>query len=127
MTKQGLYYTKEHEWAQIQDNIATIGITDHAQESLGEITYVELPSNGTEVSAGAEMATAESSKAASDIYAPISGKIIETNSDLETSPELINEDCYGKGWLCKIEIKDKAELDKLMDADGYEEYLKTVD
>jgi glycine cleavage system H protein len=127
MTKQGLYYTKEHEWAHVQDNTATIGITEHAQESLGEITYVELPSDDTEVSAGSEMATAESSKAASDIYAPLSGKIIETNSELQTSPEMINEDCYGKGWLCKIKIKDKSELEKLMDAAGYDEYLKTVD
>ena len=124
---QGLYYTQQHEWVKIDGDAATVGISDHAQELLGEITYVELPEEGFEVKAGGELAVVESSKAASDVYAPVSGEVTEVNSELESTPELINDDCYDKGWLCKIKIADKSDIENLMDSQAYEEYLKTVD
>ena len=124
MVVKGLIYTKEHEWAKVEGDIATIGITDHAQEQLGELTFVELPEAGKEVKQKDEIGVVESSKAASDIYSPVTGKLIEINTDLETSPELINKDCYGDGWICKIRITDKTTTKNLMDAKQYEEYLK---
>jgi len=124
MVEKDFLYTKEHEWAKIQDNIATIGITDHAQDQLGEITYVELPEIGRQINSGEEAGMVESSKSASDVYAPISGKITEVNSRLQSSPELINDDCYGRGWLCKMEITDPASVAKLMDAQQYEQFLQ---
>lgn len=127
MVEKDLLYTKEHEWVRIEGNTATVGITDHAQEMLGEITFVELPAVDSEVSAGDEFAVAESSKAASDIYAPVTGKVTEVNDELESSPEIINDDCYGKGWICKIEVTDKSSVDKLMKPEKYEELLKEVE
>lgn len=127
MVEKDLLYTKEHEWVRIEGNTATVGITDHAQEMLGEITFVELPTVDSEVSAGDEFAVAESSKAASDIYAPVTGKVMEVNDELESSPEIINDDCYGKGWICKIEVTDKSSVDKLMKPEKYEELLKEVE
>ena len=124
MVIKGLLYTKDHEWAKIDDKIATIGITHHAQEMLGEITFVELPVNGKDVQQKDEIGVVESSKAASDVYSPVSGKIIEVNEDLESTPEKINEACYEAGWICKIEISDKAAIDSLMDSEQYEEFLK---
>jgi glycine cleavage system H protein len=127
MVEKDLVYTKDHEWARIEDDVATIGITDHAQEMLGEITFVELPAVGTEVTTAEEIAVVESSKSASDIYSPVTGKVIEINDNLEDSPESINDDCYGNGWLCKIEITDKGSIDELMSAEQYEEHLKEID
>jgi glycine cleavage system H protein len=124
MVAKGLIYTKEHEWAKIEGDIATIGISDHAQEQLGELTFVELPDVGKEVKQGGEVGVVESSKAASDVYSPVTGKVTEVNNALSGEPELINEDCYGKGWLCKIKITDKATMKNLMGAGKYEEYLK---
>ena len=124
MVLEGLYYTKEHEWVKVESNAATIGITDHAQEQLGEITFVELPAVGDKLSQSAEFASVESSKAASDVYSPVAGEVVEVNSALEAKPESINEDCYGKGWVCKVKITDKSGLDKLMDAKQYEDFLK---
>ena len=123
---QGLLYTKDHEWAKVEGDTATVGITDYAQEQLGEIVFVELPKVGKEFGVHKEMAVVESSKAASDVYCPVAGKVTEVNSQLESKPELINEDCYGQGWICKLKITDKQSLQGLMDAKKYEEYLKTL-
>ena len=124
MVVEGLLYTKEHEWAKVEDKIATVGITDYAQEQLGEVTFVELPEVGKELTLNDEIGVVESSKAASDVYSPVAGKITEVNTALESNPELINEDCYEKGWICKLEISDTSELDSLMNSQEYEEYLK---
>jgi len=126
MVVKGLLYTKDHEWAKVEGDIATIGITDHAQEQLGELTFVELPDAGKEVNQKGELAVVESSKAASDVYAPVTGMVSEVNTELESRPELINEDCYGDGWICKMRITDKASIKNLMDAVQYEEYLKDL-
>jgi glycine cleavage system H protein len=122
----GLLYTKDHEWAKIEGDTATIGITDYAQEQLGEIVFVELPKVGKELGVHKELAVIESSKAAADVYCPVAGKVAKVNSELEAAPELLNDDCYGKGWICKLTITDKGSLGDLMDAKKYEEYLKTL-
>ncbi len=124
MVVEGLAYSKEHEWVKIEGDEAIVGITDYAQQMLGEITYVELPEVGKEAKAGDELAVVESSKAASDVYAPLSGKVSEVNSELEGKPELINSDCYEKGWIYKVAVKDKKEAEGLMNSKQYEEYLK---
>ena len=126
MVVEGLLYTKDHEWAKIEGQIAIIGITDYAQEMLGEITFVELPVCDKQLQIHDEMAVVESSKAASDVYSPVTGKITKVNSKLESSPELINEDCYEAGWICKMEITDTNTTSQLMDAKRYEEYLKEL-
>jgi len=124
MIIEGLYYTKDHEWAKIEGQTATIGITDYAQEQLGEITFVELPEIGKQTEQKGELAVVESSKAASDVYSPVSGEITGTNSDLESAPEKINEDCYNTGWICTMKITDESTIDNLMDSKQYEAYLK---
>src|SRR5512136_955119 len=124
--KEGLRYTKDHEWIKVDGDTGTVGITDYAQEQLGEIVFVELPQVGKQFAAHKEISVVESSKAASDVYCPVAGKVTEVNSDLETQPELINKDCYGDGWICKLTITDKKSLTGLMDAKKYEEYLKTL-
>lgn len=126
MVIEGLLYTKEHEWAKIEGDAAIVGITDYAQEQLGEITFVELPEKGKEFAVQEEMGVVESSKAASDIYSPVTGKIIEVNSELEGKPELINQDCYNAGWICKMTIADRKSVADLMDAKQYEEYIKEL-
>ena len=107
MIPKGLLYTKDHEWAKIEGDIAVIGITDHAQNQLGELTFVELPDVGKEVKQKGELAVVESSKAASDVYSPVTGKVVEVNKALQTKPETVNDECYGSGWICKIQITDK--------------------
>ena len=126
MVVDGLLYTKDHEWAKVEGEVATIGITDHAQEQLGELVFVELPEVGKEFAAHKEIAVVESSKAAGDVYCPVAGKVTEVNDALNTQPELINEDCYKAGWICKVQVADKAALDELMDAKQYKEYLETL-
>jgi glycine cleavage system H protein len=126
MVVDGLMYTKDHEWAKVDGDVATIGITDHAQEQLGELVFVELPEVGKEFAARKEIAVVESSKAAGDVYCPVAGKVTQVNDELNTRPELINEDCYAGGWICKMQISDKAPLDDLMDAKQYKEYLETL-
>ena len=120
-------YTKEHEWIVVEDGIATMGITDYAQSALGDITFVELPSVGTEVDQFEQFVSVESVKAASDIYAPLSGKVTEVNSELEAKPELINKSCYRKGWITKIEVSDLDEQANLMSSDEYESFLEGLD
>jgi glycine cleavage system H protein len=119
-----LQYTESHEWVSIEDNgNARIGISDHAQEALGDLVFVELPVVGDEISQGDPCAVVESVKAASDIYAPVSGLVVAVNEDLESDPALINADPYGDGWLFEVELIDSEELDGLKDAEAYEETL----
>ena len=124
--KEGLRYTKDHEWIKADGDTGTIGITDYAQEQLGEIVFVELPQVGKEFATHKEISVVESSKAAGDVYCPVAGKVTEVNTELQSSPELVNQDCYGAGWICKLKIADKSALNELMDAKRYEEYLKTL-
>ena len=119
----GLKYSKEHEWVALEGQIATIGITDQAQDRLGEIVYVELPGVGKKISKDDPFGVVESVKAASDIYAPVSGTVVEVNEDLPESPQVINEDPYGDGWLIKVRISDASELDDLMGDKEYEEMV----
>jgi glycine cleavage system H protein len=116
-------YTKEHEWVKIDGNTGTVGITDHAQDALGDIVFVELPSVGTEVQAGKTFGSVESVKAVSDVYAPVSGTVTEINSELAGSPEKINQDAH-HAWFMKVQLKDPAESNRLMNAAEYEKYLK---
>jgi glycine cleavage system H protein len=119
-TPTDLKYATSHEWARLDSDIITVGITDHAQEALGDLVFVELPEVGDSVNAGDEAGVVESVKAASDIYAPVSGEVVEINPALEDTPELINSDPYGEGWMYKIKVSDLAELDDMMSADEYD-------
>lgn len=119
----GFYYTREHEWAKIDGETVIVGISDHAQNELGDITFVELPDKGLHVHQGEELLVIESVKAASDVYAPLSGIVTAVNEELNESPELINSDPYNDGWLCKIKPDDMAELDDLFSAQEYREML----
>jgi glycine cleavage system H protein len=118
---QDFYYAKTHEWLRIDDHTATVGISDFAQNQLSDLTFVELPEIGREVAAGDEVAVLESVKAASDIYAPIAGEIVEINEALEDAPELINNDPYGDGWLFKIKFVKEEDVDDLLSAEEYDE------
>lgn len=123
-----LKFQKTHEWVRVeQDGTVTVGISDHAQGALGDLVYVELPEVGSSVQAGNGVAVVESVKAASDIYAPVSGEVIAVNEVLSDKPETINEDAYGDGWIFKLKLSDKAELDELMDADAYAEVAENDD
>lgn len=124
MIPKTIKYTKEHEWIKIKGNIGILGITDYAQKELGDITYIEFPDIGKVVNKNDELNVIESVKVANDIFAPVSGKVIEINDALESSPEKINQDPYEDGWICKIEMNNKQELDELMSSDAYEEFLK---
>src|SRR5271165_2840929 len=115
-------YTKEHEWLKVEGNTGVIGITNHAQESLGDIVFVELPKVGTELTVGKAFGTVESVKAVSDLYAPASGTVTETNGDLATSPEKVNKDPHGS-WMVKITLKNPGELDGLLSAADYEKFV----
>jgi glycine cleavage system H protein len=115
-------YTKEHEWIQIKGNTALVGITDHAQESLGDIVFVELPKVGAQVEAGKSFGTVESVKAVSELYAPASGKVVEVNDSLNQSPEAVNQDAH-KAWMIKLELSNPSQADGLMLADDYEKYV----
>ncbi len=113
-------YTKEHEWINLEGTQAKIGITEHAQGELGDVVFVELPAVGTQLKKGDNLGTVESVKAVSDIYAPLSGKVIEVNTELESAPETINQDPHGAGWLVVLEVADPSEADHLLDAASYE-------
>lgn len=123
-TPEDLKYTKEHEWVRDNgDGTLTVGITDHAQDSLGDLVFVELPEVGSQVKAGDACAVVESVKAASDIYSPVSGEVTEANETLGDVPETINEDPYGEGWIFKLRVSDAAQIDGLLNATGYEAIL----
>lgn len=114
-----LRYSADHEWVRVEGATATIGITDYAQDALGDVVFVEMPDADVAVAAGESFSEVESTKSVSDIYAPITGSISEINAELESQPELLNSDPYGAGWICRIEISDPSELDGLMDAEAY--------
>jgi glycine cleavage system H protein len=114
-----LRYSSDHEWVRVEGTTATIGITEYAQDALGDVVFVEMPETGLAVAAGESFSEVESTKSVSDIYAPLTGSIAEVNANLESQPELLNSDPYGAGWICRIEISDPSELDGLMDAEAY--------
>lgn len=122
-----LKFLSTHEWALVEGDIATIGVSDHAQELLGDLVYVELPEQGSTVAAGDSVGVIESVKAASDTYAPLSGEIIEVNADLEDAPEQINNDPYGDGWMYKIALEDLEEVENLLDAAAYTDSIDEDD
>jgi glycine cleavage system H protein len=115
-------YSKDHEWVRVDGEIATVGISDHAQEQLGDVVFVELPEVGRKVEQNAAMAVVESVKAASDVYAPISGEVVDVNAALGDDPALVNRDAEGTGWFCKLKIAKPAELEQLMDAEAYRSF-----
>src|SRR5262249_54153168 len=116
--------TQEHEWARLDGNVATIGITQFAVDQLGDITMVDLPKEGEAVQKGAVFGTVESVKAVSDLFSPVTGKVVKVNDPLSDTPESVNEDCYDEGWMIQVELSDPKELEGLMSAQQYEEYLK---
>lgn len=122
-TPQELKYTKDHEWIRIEGDEAYIGITDFAQSELGDIVYVEIETVGEEINRNEIFGTVEAVKTVSDLFMPVSGKVLEVNPDLDTSPEAVNEDPYGKGWMIKISIKEQSELNSLLDANAYQEVI----
>src|SRR5919107_5049275 len=119
-------YTKDHEYVRLEGDTGIVGITDYAQQQLGDVVYVELPSVGKAVEKGGDAAVVESVKAASEVYAPVSGEVVEVNGDLEGAPGTVNEDPRGKGWFLKIKLKNPAELEGLMTEQQYQDFLKTI-
>ena len=124
MNPEEIKYHKEHTWVKVSGNKATVGITDYAQESLGDIVYIEAPEMDAATEAGNELTQIESTKATSSVISPVSGTVVEVNEDLDDSPEIINEDPYGKGWIAVLEIENDSELGDLMDASDYDKYLE---
>ncbi len=122
-----MHYSKEHEWVRIDGDTATIGISTYAQEQLGDVVYVELPEVGKTVGQFDEVAVVESVKAASEIYSPVSGEVIEVNSALDETPAMVNEDAEGSGWFVKLKLADKGDLERLMDDGAYADYVKGLD
>ncbi|MFZ5792231.1 MAG: glycine cleavage system protein GcvH [Pseudomonadota bacterium] len=119
-----LRFTEEHEWIRVEGDVATVGISPYAQEQLGDVVFVELPQVGKKVEKGKEVAVVESVKAASEVYAPVTGEVIEVNGDLANEPARVNSDPLGQGWFVKLKLADKSELDKLMDQAAYDAYVK---
>jgi glycine cleavage system H protein len=124
MNPTSLKYTKEHEWVKVEGNKVTIGITDHAQSALGDVVFVELPSVGDTLEAGKPMGVVESVKAVSDVYCPVSGTVTTVNEVLLDTPETLNQDAFGAGWMVELEVADLSQIDGLMDAAQYEEFLQ---
>ena len=124
---QDLRYTKDHEWARAEGDLVTCGVTDYAQDQLGDIVFVELPEVGDELAKGGQFGTVESVKAVAELYSPIGGEVAEVNGALEESPQLVNQDPYGQGWMIKVRPKEPNELDKLMDAQQYKDMLKGLE
>lgn len=122
-----LRYSEDHEWTRVEGNRVCLGITDYAQDALGDVVYIELPSIGAEVAVGAPFSEVESTKSVSEIYSPVTGTIVEVNTDLVDSPERLNEDPYGEGWICVIEAADLSELDSLLSAAAYADLTESVD
>ena len=121
---EDLKYSKEHEWVLVEGSVATVGITDYAQDQLGDIVFVELPAIGDKVSKEDAFGVVESVKAVSDVYAPVTGKVLELNDDLPENPEMVNEDPYGDGWMIRIKIDNPAQVDALLTSIEYEDYIK---
>ena len=125
MNPQDLLYTKDHEWIRVEGEDGVVGITDHAQKELGDIVYVETPEAGAEVKAGDEVGTIESVKAVSPLYSPLTGEVLEPNGALDDAPELLNQEPYGDGWIYRMKLGDKGELDGLMKAEDYEKLVSS--
>ena len=123
----GLLFTKEHEWIKVEGNTGIIGISDYAQHALGDVTFVELPKKDAQAIQFKGLATIESVKAASDIFAPLSGSVVDANLSLENNPALVNQSCYDEGWIAKIKIKDIAEKKNLMDSAAYKKYVESIE
>ncbi len=123
MIPQDCKYTKDHEWVRVEGEIGVIGITDHAQSELGDIVFVELPKVGAQLEKGRTLGSVESVKAVSDVYAPVSGEVVEVNEALAATPEIINQDAHGAGWLAKVRLKAPEEMNELMPAAEYEAYV----
>lgn len=119
-------YTKDHEYIRLEGDTGIVGISDYAQQQLGDVVFVELPAIGKTMARGAEAAVVESVKAASEIFAPVSGEVVAVNAELEATPATVNEDPHGRGWFLKLKVSDAAELDELMNEEQYAEYLKTI-
>lgn len=122
-----LRYSEDHEWTRVDGNRVCLGITDYAQDALGDVVYIDLPAVGTDVASGDPFGEVESTKSVSEIYAPVSGTIVEVNTGLIDHPELLNEDPYGEGWICMIEASDLSEMDSLLDSEAYTELTESVD
>ncbi len=120
------HFTKDHEYVRVSEGVGVVGISDFAQSQLGDIVYVELPAVGAKINKGEQLATVESVKSANEVYAPVSGEVVEVNSDLENAPASVNEDPLGKGWFVKLRLTDESELASLMDASAYEGFIKTL-
>ena len=127
MSTKDLKFTQKHEWASVSGNIATFGLSDYAQHQFGDIVFIELPAMGKICTQGAACANVESVKAVDDMYAPVSGEVIEVNKSLESAPEQINQEPYGAGWVCKVKMANPKELDSLMDDGAYANYVKSVE
>ena len=127
MYPEDCQYTKEHEWVRLEDGIAVVGITDYAQDHLGDVVFVELPDAGTEVAQFEPFGVIDSVKASSELYAPLSGEVEAVNDALNDQPELVNQEPYGEGWMIKVRPADLDELAQLLDAEGYEQFLGTLD
>ena len=125
MTPEDSRYAKSHEYVHVEGDIGTIGITDYAQKELGDVVFVELPQVGSQLEAGDELGSIESVKAVSELFAPVSGEVVEVNEALTEKPELVNTDPYGDGWMIKVRLSDATEVDELMSAEEYEEYIET--
>jgi glycine cleavage system H protein len=117
-------YTQDHEWARLEDGRVRIGITDYAQDALGDVVFVQLPERGAKVEAGASFSEVESTKSVSDIYAPVAGTVVDVNVDLADAPQRVNEDPYGEGWICVIEPLDVSSVESLLDAEGYQQLIQ---
>ena len=123
-TPEDLRYSSDHEWVRVEGNRVRIGITDYAQDALGDVVFVQVPDVGAEVAVGAGISEVESTKSVSDIYAPVPGTIVEVNTDLDDAPERLNADPYGEGWICVIEVADQAAVDALLDAQAYRKLIE---
>jgi len=121
---EDLRYTKDHEWVRVEGARVRIGITDYAQDALGDVVFVQVPEAGAAVEAGATISEVESTKSVSEIYAPVAGSVAAVNADLADAPERLNEDPYGEGWICELEVSDPAQLDGLLDVDGYRSLIE---
>ncbi|MGB6864442.1 MAG: glycine cleavage system protein GcvH [Candidatus Aminicenantaceae bacterium] len=127
MYPEEYHYTKDHEWIKVENDEAVVGITDFAQKQLGDVVYVELPQVGAVFESHQSLGVIESVKAVSDIYSPISGEVVAANEELDGSPEMVNEDPHGKGWIVRLKLRDEAEIEKLMSATEYEKFLEGLE
>jgi glycine cleavage system H protein len=127
MYPHDLYYTRDHEWVRVEGEVATVGITDFAQKQLGDVVYVELPALGTQLEVHQSIGAIESVKAVSDVFSPVSGEVIAVNEKLNDSPEMVNQDPYGEGWIIKLKMKNKEDLNLLMTSSEYEKYVESLE